>query len=140
MLGTFADADSVTYGVNYSSPLNKLEDFHVCSGQLPQDIMHVLIEGSIPYTMKAMLQSFVNIKKYFTINHVNEKILCFRFSRNDCRSKPSQLSSNILDEGNFHQSGVYACMYVYIFVCTFVCIRKYIVMSCNIMIHQGTIC
>ena len=102
--------------------------------------MHVLLEGSIPYTMKAMLQSFVTVKKYFTINYVNEKILCFRFSRNDCRSKPSQLSSNILDEGNFHQSGIcvymytssrvhnrlwtldimYVCLYVYVFVCMYV--------------------
>ena len=114
MLGSFADADSVTYGINYCSPLNKLEDYHVCSGQLPEDIMHILLEGAIPCTMKAMLQSFVNSKKYFAITYVNEKILWFKFSRNDCKSKPSQISSNILGEGNFHQSGIYAGMHMYV--------------------------
>ena len=114
LLGSFADADSVTYGINYCSPLNKLENYHVCNGQLPQDIMHILLEGAIPYTMKAMLQSFVNAKKYFTITYVNEKILWFKFSHDDCRSKPSQISSNILGEGNFHQSGIYVGMYMYV--------------------------
>lgn len=110
MSGSFAEADSVTYGINYGSPLNKLENFHVCSGQLPQDIMHILLEGSIPYTMKRMLQSFVNNKKYCTLATINERILCFKFSPNECRSKPCQISFNVLnDEGNINQSGVYAC-------------------------------
>lgn len=56
--GVLAEADSVTYGLNYRSALNELDDFHVC-GQLPQDVMHILLEGVIPYTMKAILQSFV---------------------------------------------------------------------------------
>ena len=36
--------DSVTYGVKFSSSLNDLDNFHVIE-QLPQDIMHVLVEG-----------------------------------------------------------------------------------------------
>ena len=103
-----AEADSVTYGVNYSSALNKLEDFHVCNHQLPQDIMHVIIEGAVPYTLKAMLQSFVSTKKYFSINTINEKIACFKFSRSESRSRPCTISSKILnDEGNIHQSGTH---------------------------------
>ena len=77
--GSLAKADSVTHGLNYFSALNKLEDFHVCDHQLPQDIMHVIIEGAVPYTLKAMLQSFISIKRYFTINTINEKDYVFQF-------------------------------------------------------------
>ena len=35
--GPLAEADLVTYGVNYESALNK-QDFHVGNNQLPQDI------------------------------------------------------------------------------------------------------
>ena len=33
------------YGVNYSSCLNEIPLFNVADWQLPQDIMHVLLEG-----------------------------------------------------------------------------------------------
>lgn len=106
MAGSLAEADSVTYGINYKSELNKLEDFHVCNNQLPQDMMHILLEGVIPYSVKAMLQSFVCVKHYFTINSINQRILSFKFSRTESRSKPSQIPSNILhDDGSIHQSG-----------------------------------
>ena len=55
MNGPLAEQDSVTYGVNFTSPLNDLKYFHVANFQLPQDIMHVMLEGVIPYEMKLML-------------------------------------------------------------------------------------
>ena len=75
--GPLADADSVTYGVNYRSPLNNLPDFDVCNNQLPQDIMHIVLEGAVPYTLKAMLRSFISVKRYFTLYDCNQKILHF---------------------------------------------------------------
>ena len=106
MKGSLAEADSVNYGINYKSVLNKLEDFHVCNNQLPQDVMHILLEGVIPYTLKAMLQSFVCVKHYFTIDSLNQRILSFKFSQTECRSKPCQIPSSILyDDGCIHQSG-----------------------------------
>ena len=88
--------------------MNKLEDFHVCNHQLPQDIMHVIIEGAIPYTLEAMLQSFIYTKHYFTIDTLNERILCFNFSRSESRSKPCVILPNSLkDEGHINQSGTY---------------------------------
>ena len=96
----------MTYGINNCSVLNKLDDFPVCNGQLPQDIMHVLIQGAIPYTLKAMLQSFISDKNYFSISTINEKIMCFKFSRTESKSKPCTISSKILNgEGSIHQSG-----------------------------------
>lgn len=107
LTGMLSESDSVTYGINYKSVLNNLDDFDVCNGQLPQDMMHILLEGAIPYTVKAMLQSFVCEKGFFTLDYINQKLLSFKFSRSESRNKPSQISSNILNnDGNIHQSGI----------------------------------
>ena len=66
--GVLREVDSVTYGVNYESVLNQLDDFDVGNGQLPQDVMHILLEGVLPYTIKAMLQSFVLENHFSTLN------------------------------------------------------------------------
>ena len=63
--GVLREADSVTYGINYESTLNQLDDFSVGSGQLPQDVMHILLEGVLPYTIKTMLQNFVCEEHFF---------------------------------------------------------------------------
>jgi len=120
--GPLSEADSVTYGINYESALNEIEDFHVCNGQLPQDIMHVLLEGAIPYTLRAMLRSFITDKKYITLYDVNQRIQHFKYSRAEVRSKPSQISSNsIRDEGRLYQSGMCVIVLyggVMIFICS----------------------
>lgn len=54
--GPLSYEDSVTYGVNFYSPLNDLDTFHVVN-QLPQDIMHILLEGVIPYELSCCLHS-----------------------------------------------------------------------------------
>jgi hypothetical protein len=41
------DQLSVEYGINYSSVLDDLEYFEVCSGALVQDVMHDVLEGTI---------------------------------------------------------------------------------------------
>ena len=82
--------------------------------------MHVLIEGAIPYTLKAMLQSLISDKNYFTISIINEKITYFKFSRTESKSKPRAISSKILNgEGSIHQSGTQifsmCSLYIYIY-------------------------
>ena len=72
LLGPLREADSVTYGVNYESALNTLEHFHVANNQLPQDVMHILLEGVIPYTIKCTLRRFICENNYFTIDFLNE--------------------------------------------------------------------
>ena len=47
--GPLADQDSTTYGINNRSPLNDLKHFHAANFQLPQDIMHIVLEGVVPY-------------------------------------------------------------------------------------------
>jgi len=105
--GPLREADSVTYGVNYQSALNNLEHFHVANNQLPQDVMHVLLEGVIPYTLKCMLRRFICDRHYFTIEFLNDRITCFSFSRSECRSKPTKLTSDAIlhTDGGLRQTG-----------------------------------
>ena len=105
--GILYEVDSVTYGVNNESVLNRLDDFDVGGDQLPQDIMHILLEGVLPYTIKAMLQSFVLENHFFNIEYLNQKLSSFKFSWSESKNKPSQISPSVLiDDGKINQSGM----------------------------------
>ena len=105
--GVLREVDSVIYGVNNESVLNQLDDFDVGGGQLPQDIMHILLEGVLPYTIKAMLQSFVLENHFFSIKYLNQKLSSFKFSRSESKNKPSRISPSVLiDDGKINQSGM----------------------------------
>ena len=54
-----------------------------------------------------MLQSFVNRKKYFSLDLLNERVYCFNFSRTESRDKPAQFTENVLhSEGKVRQAGM----------------------------------
>lgn len=109
--GPLAEQDSVTYGVNFRSPLNDLKYFHVANFQLPQDIMHVMLEGVIPYEMKLMLGQFINNEHYFTLSVLNDRILCFPYSPEEISEKPPPIKAEHLKAGNkskFQHSGLCA--------------------------------
>ena len=91
-----SESDSVTYGINYRSPLNDLYGFHVADGQLPQDVMRLLLEGVIPYELKFMLHDFTAIKKYFTVDNLNNRICSFNFSPEEAKDKPPPIKAHDL--------------------------------------------
>ena len=69
--------------------------------------MHTLLEGVFPYTMKLMLRSFVFNNKYITLDFLNDRLLCFKFSRIECKDKPCPLSERMIQpEGNINQTGI----------------------------------
>ena len=88
LLGNFAEADSITYGVNHSSVLNDIPDFHVADGQMSQDVMHVLLEGALQFEIKLMLKVFIFDKCYFDLDDLNGRLDSFVYGRNDTRTKP----------------------------------------------------
>lgn len=88
--GPLSKEDSITYGINFSSPLNLIDTFHVVD-QLPQDIMHILLEGVVPYEMTHMLLSYIKDDKLFSIEMLNERIENFPYSSNESKDKPSQI-------------------------------------------------
>lgn len=93
--GPLSKDTSIIYGINYSSPLNKLTDFHVVT-QLPMDIMHVLLEGVIPYELSLLLHCFIAEKKFFSITTLNDYIASFEYSTQEAKNKPSLIKSQSL--------------------------------------------
>ena len=89
--GPLAAHDSVTYGVNAESPLNKLDGFHVANGQLPQDIMHVIYEGVLPLNIKLMLERFICTDKIFSLQFLNDRIASFIWGRHEVKNKPTKM-------------------------------------------------
>ena len=102
--GPFAEADSTTYGVNDTSVLN---DIPVANGQMPQDAMHVLLEGALPFELKLMLKVFIYDKFYFNLTILNERLASFTYGRSEGRTKPPKLfeRKHICGDSNLGLSG-----------------------------------
>ena len=81
---------STTYGVNCSSVLNDLYGFHVVD-QLPQDIMHCLLEVVVPHEVTLLLTDYITIRKLFTCEQINDRIACFSYSTHEAKDKPSPI-------------------------------------------------
>ena len=110
--GPLSKEDSITYGINFSSPLNLIDNFHVVD-QLPQDIMHILLEGVVPYEMVHMLLSYITDEKFISIELLNDCIAYFSYSSNELKDKPSQIKWQTLSSNtgkNMNQS----CMFMII--------------------------
>ena len=97
---------STTYGINNRCALNTLKYFHVCDYGLPPDVMHDLLEGYVPHTMKLMLKKLLD-EKLFTLEQLNNAITHFNYG-NDGRNKPNQITSRVLSSGDhsLNQSGM----------------------------------
>ena len=106
--GPLSSAESTTYGINYCSPLNKIEGFHAAGGQIPQDIMHVLFEGVLHLEVQLMLRHFVIVEHFFTLDTLNSRIKSFVYSRKEAKSKPPKsLLPHITGKGKLPLSGIY---------------------------------
>lgn len=101
--GPLQSFNSTTYGVNYDSILNKIPLFNVADWQLPQDVMHILLEGVLPLEIKLLLHHFTSVMKFLTIDHFNMRLDSFVFGYDS--KKPSKIDSNHLTDGNLRQSG-----------------------------------
>ncbi len=88
--GPCSSEDSTTYGVNHDSCLNKIFHFNVASLQIPQDVMHVLLEGVLPLNVRLMLGSFIN-DGLFTIDELNDHVKSFEYGRVETKTKPKAI-------------------------------------------------
>ena len=107
LLGNFAEHDSITYGVNHDSVLNDIPDFNAANGQMPQDAMHILPEGVLPFELKLMLKVFVSDKHYFELDDLNERLNRFVFGRNESRTKPPKAfeRKHVMGDASLRLSG-----------------------------------
>ncbi len=78
----------------------------MANNQLPQDVMHVVLEGVIPYELRLMLNVFITDKRYFTLDLLNERIRCYPYTQEEIADKPSQISRAVLSSSHsLSQSG-----------------------------------
>ena len=67
------DHHSTDYGINRRSVLCDFPLFNVTQ-QLPQDIMHIIFEGAVPYVIGHLLKCYILIKKTFTLKQFNRHL------------------------------------------------------------------
>ena len=94
---------STTYGINFNSPLNGLQYFHVTNFGLPPDPMHDLLEGYTNRITKLAVNTFIN-KKCFSLNTLNNAIktcLYGKSTRSNCIS-----NTELASDGKLNQSGM----------------------------------
>ena len=100
--------DSVTFGINRRSELNKINGFHVVS-QLPPDIMHILFEGVLPMQIKLLLYNWIYIRKLVSLYVLNGRIKNFVYGLPEVKNKLSKdiEEKHIIGESKLPLSGVY---------------------------------
>ena len=69
--------------------MNTSKYFHVVDGLVP-DIMHDVLEGCAPYTVKELLKYLIS-QQIVTLDQINDQIENFPYSPLDARNKPTMI-------------------------------------------------
>jgi len=96
-----------TYGVKKLSLFNQSRFFQVIDG-LDLDVMHNQLEGVLPLEITLLLQKFVSVEKFFTLDKLNTRIATFSYPVVDASSKPGAIKQQALssDFPRLSQSGM----------------------------------
>ena len=78
---------SKVYGVNRSCILSELPYFDVTK-QLPQDLMHVLLEGIFPLHVQALLEHVIHGLSILTLSQINSRILAYPYAYFEVKPSP----------------------------------------------------
>lgn len=97
---------SMIYGINRPSILLEFPHFDVCE-QMPEDIMHVLFEGVIPYTVKLVLHHFIMIDKCFSIQEFNGKLSGFNYAYFNKKYQPNPITRKDVSINGEYRCGCY---------------------------------
>ena len=95
--GCLTDFNSTTYGVNYRSSINEIPLFNVADWQLPQDVIHVLLEGVLALELKLLLDYLISINA-FIVSHLNVRIASFQYWYTSAGTKPSTIDPTHLSQ------------------------------------------
>lgn len=82
------------YGVKEVCPLLALQGFDPTQ-HLPPDLMHDLHEGIIPFTLKYIISSLIS-QGFFSLEHLNNLIVEWKYDPCDSKNKPEKLSKLFL--------------------------------------------
>lgn len=90
---------TTSYGINYKSSLCDLHNFDITI-QLPQDIMHTLLEGVVQYELRHILLHYIDAGQ-FTLQQLNASIGNLEYGYSEVSDKPGPLKETVFrgDEG-----------------------------------------
>ena len=83
----------ITYGINHRSALCDLNNFDITM-QLPQDIMHTLLEGVVQYELRHILSSYISSGE-FTLTQLNKAIRSQCYGYSEVANKPDPLRESV---------------------------------------------
>lgn len=83
-------------GINRRSKLLEAPDFDVCQ-QLPQDLMHIFLEGVLAYEIKYMLRYYIQQQNKFSLSDLNSKIQNFLLGYSHKKNKPAPIFERDLE-------------------------------------------
>ena len=87
---SLAELYKTTYGINRRSILWDVAFFDVCQ-QIPPDIMHILLQGVVPYTTQLVLPYFIYEMRAMSLEELKDKIAAFNYNYQVGRSKPNSI-------------------------------------------------
>ena len=87
---------STTYGVNRRSVLSNIKYFDVCKC-FPEDVMHILLEGVVPYETKLLLKFLIDEQKCLTLKDLNSRLQAFDYGHMNKKNKPSPLGRDTIN-------------------------------------------
>ena len=90
------------YGIDGESPLSVLMFYHVIGGLAP-DVMHDLLEGTLPRVICDVLRHCLRCK-YFDLDELNGIIKNFDYGNREIVDRPSRIEKNHLKRGVIRQS------------------------------------
>ena len=93
---------SKMWGINNSSPLLHIQNFHLCS--LVHDPMHIFLEGVVPYEISLLLFNFIYVERYFTLKFLNQKIKSFVYTYLDKKDAPEAIGKEHIVCGKLKQT------------------------------------
>lgn len=115
--------NATTFGVTRDALFNSCRYFHVLHGLVP-DVMHDLLEGSLPLLTKLLLVHYIRGQRLFSLADLNSRISSFKYG-SAVKNKPSEItvSSFSSNDAKLRQSGksqlslcVFVCVITFLFL------------------------
>lgn len=99
------DYFAITYGILRDSSLNTSRYFHITEGLVP-DIMHDVLEGSLPYEVKEMLNHYFR-SKIISYREFSAIVESFPYCGSDTCNKPAPITNTTFSSADhsLKQSG-----------------------------------
>jgi len=95
------DQFSVTYGINRMGALANMDKFDITE-QLPQDLMHLFLEGLCVLHTSVLLKHLIYDEKLMSLDLFNAKVKAYKYMYFE--TKPAPLSMQSLKEYNLNGS------------------------------------